>query len=127
EVARVKLNPQVVMRVRVKFPPGQSGASLRWRGVSFDYYDGQSWSLSDDSLVPVRRFGDSFQVEPPPPFGMMTEQNFFLEPLSLATIFAAPRVNFVRDLRALERDAGDGLWTQGYPSQRLTYTVYSST
>ncbi|MBX3278902.1 MAG: DUF3488 domain-containing protein [Acidobacteria bacterium] len=127
EVGRVKLNPQVVMRVRVNFPTGQAAAPLRWRGVSFDYYDGSSWSLSDDTVYSVRRFGDSFQVEAPPPFGMLTEQNFFLEPLTLSTVFAAPRANWVRGLPTLERDSGDGLWTQAQAAQRLTYTVYSTT
>lgn len=127
EVGRVKLNPQVVMRVRVGFPTGQPATPLRWRGVSFDYYDGSSWSLSDDSVYSVRRFGDSFQIAPPPPFGMLTEQNFFLEPLTLSTVFAAPRANWVRGLPTLERDSGDGLWTQAQAAQRLTYTVYSTT
>jgi transglutaminase-like putative cysteine protease len=127
EVGRVKVNPQVVMRVRVKFPPGQEGTALRWRGVSFDNYDGQSWTLSDDTMQPVRRYGDSFQVEQALQARLLTEQTFYLEPLNLATIFAAPRVIWVRDLPTLERDSGEGLWTQGQPSQRLGYTVYSTT
>ncbi|MGH9802516.1 MAG: DUF3488 domain-containing protein, partial [Blastocatellia bacterium] len=48
EVAQIKLNPQVVMRVRVAFQHDQQIQSqqqaLRWRGVTLDHYDGQSWN-----------------------------------------------------------------------------------
>ena len=127
EVASVKLNPQVVMRVRVTVPSNQSRTRLRWRGVTFDEYDGQAWSDSVQQLQPVRRAGEGFQLEMPVPLAMLTEQTFFLEPLDLSTVFAAPTPIFVGDVISLQRDAGDGLWTENHALQRLQYRVYSYT
>ncbi|MEP7272422.1 MAG: DUF3488 and transglutaminase-like domain-containing protein [Acidobacteriota bacterium] len=125
EVASVKLNPQVVMRVRVTAPQGQERNRLRWRGVTFDEYDGQTWTESMQQWQPVRRAGDGFQLEPPVPLSMLTEQAFFLEPLDLSTVFAAPTPIFVGDVSSLQRDAGDGLWTENHSLQRFQYRVYS--
>ena len=44
EVARIKLNPQVVMRVRVKSPPQAPRQWLRWRGLALDHYEDGNWS-----------------------------------------------------------------------------------
>ena len=128
DVAQVKLNPQVVMRVRVRFPPAQGLASLRWRGVTFDEYDGQTWIQTGIELQPLRRVGENiFEVDRQRPHSGLTGQSFVLEPLDPATIFAATRPVFVRDLASVQRDGGDGLWTDPHPAQRLAYTVYSDT
>ncbi|MBL8171134.1 MAG: DUF3488 domain-containing protein [Acidobacteria bacterium] len=128
EVAQVKLNPQIVMRVRVKFPRGESAHPLRWRGVTLDLYDGQSWNTSGEDQTPVQRRGaDNFHLETYrwPPF--FTEQHFFVEPLNINTVFAAPRPYVVSGLPDLTRDEGDGLWTEFHPFHKLDYTVYSYT
>jgi len=127
EVAQVKLNPKVVMRVRVTQPAGQERTGLRWRGVTFDLYDGQSWTESGQEWQPVRRAFDGFQLESPARRVPLTEQSFFLEPFNLTTIFAAPEPIFVRDVATLQRDAGDGLWTDSRSAQRFQYRVYSDT
>ena len=128
DVAQVKLNPQVVMRVRVRFPPAQGLSSLRWRGVTFDEYDGQTWIQTGIELQPLRRVGDNiYEVDRQRQRGGLTGQSFVLEPLDPATIFAATRPIFVRDLATVQRDGGDGLWTDPHPAQRLAYTVYSDT
>ena len=127
DVAQVKLNPRVVMRVRVRFPPSQGTTQLRWRGVTFDEYDGQSWNQTGLELQQLRRFGDTYQVDRPAPWNMLTGQSFILEPLDPATVFAATRPVLVRELPMVRRDGGDGLWTDSHASQRLSYTVYSDT
>lgn len=129
EVAQVKQNPQVVMRVRVKYPLSQPPRSLRWRGVTLDYYDGQSWSLEAgrESSQRIRRIGDSYSVDEKLWTRASTEQRFFLEPLNINVIFAAPRPVVVTGLRELSRDAGDGLWTEDHSYFKLEYAVYSDT
>ncbi|MDX2030897.1 MAG: DUF3488 and transglutaminase-like domain-containing protein [Blastocatellia bacterium] len=129
EVAQVKQNPQIVMRVRVKYPLSQPPRSLRWRGVTLDYYDGQSWSLEAgrESSQRIRRIGDSYSVDEKLWTRASTEQRFFLEPLNINVIFAAPRPVVVTGLRELSRDAGDGLWTEDHSYFKLEYAVYSDT
>ena len=128
DVAQVKLNPRVVMRARVRFPSTQGPTSLRWRGVTFDEYDGQTWIQTGIELQPMPRYGENtFEVGRQTQRGSLTWQSIVLEPLDPATVFAAPRPVWVRDLATVQRDGGDGLWTDPHPAQRLGYTVYSDT
>lgn len=127
EVAQVKLNPQVVMRVRVKFPPGVDFRQLRWRGVTLDFYDGRSWSESGPGHFQLQKVGESFRVDERASLRGFTQQRFFLEPLNISTIFAAPRPVYVMGLRELERDSGEGLWTSPHLFKKLDYVVYSDT
>src|SRR5215471_13823608 len=62
EVAQVKLNPQVVMRVRVKFLKGPERRTLRWRGVTLDNYDGQMWNCTPQKRTPLTRSVDVFHL-----------------------------------------------------------------
>ncbi|MGH9802701.1 MAG: DUF4129 domain-containing transglutaminase family protein, partial [Blastocatellia bacterium] len=56
-----------------------------------------------------------------------TEQNFFMEPLELRTVFVAPRPVIITGVTDLLRDVGDGLWTESFRLNKLNYTVYSDT
>lgn len=127
DVARIKLNPEVVMRVRVRLPEGGGRSDLRWRGVTLDRYDGRSWTGSGGWRPATRRTERAFSVDPRFPTFGVTEQRFFLEPLSVSTVFVAPRPIFVTGLLTLLGDDGDGLRTMPHPSTKLEYRVYSDT
>ncbi len=126
EVAQVKLNPQVVMRVRMRNPREQSQL-LRWRGVTLDQYDGHSWFQSGPEPSPVRAVGDSFRLDNRLHPGAYTEQRFFLEPIDTNVVFAAPRPIAVVGLTELSQDLGDGLWTEPHRYNKVEYTVFSDT
>lgn len=127
EVAQVKLNPQVVMRVRVKFLRGSGPSTLRWRGVTLDNYDGQTWNYTGQKPAPIKRGVDGFHLgEPEWGYGD-TEQRFFLEPLAIDTVFAAPQSRLITGLPDLARDQGDGLWTAPHDYYKLDYTALSDT
>jgi len=127
EVAQVKLNPQVVMRVRVKFLRGPERRTLRWRGVTLDNYDGQMWNNTSPKPTSLTRSIDGFHLgEAVWGYGD-TEQRFFLEPLAIDTVFAAPQPRLITGLPALARDQGDGLLTAPHDYYKLDYTVLSDT
>ncbi len=131
EVAQVKLNPQVVMRVRVRFMPDERNGGerrmLRWRGVTLDHYDGQSWNYTGPQPVFLRKIGDSFRLTEGAWTRQYTEQRFFVEPLNINTVFAAPHPLLAVGLPELARDEGDGLWTAPHEFHKLDYTVFSNT
>ena len=56
-----------------------------------------------------------------------TEQRFFLEPLAIDTVFAAPQPRLIMGLQDLARDQGDGLWTTPHDYYKLDYTAFSDT
>lgn len=140
DVGQLKLNPQLVMRVRVSQPPDQYRSPLRWRGITLDYYDGGSWR---DSLNwrgtrkmgarPVLKRGNAFfvdeslQLNRSKASDSVTHQTFYLEPLDTQTIFAAPKTLWVEGVVSLWRDESDGLWTSNHALNRLVYQVESDT
>jgi len=128
EVAQVKLNPQVVMRVRVKILRGPRNRTLRWRGVTLDNYDGQMWNnFTGQKPYPLKRSVDGFHLgEGEWRYGD-TEQRFFVEPLDINTVFVAPQPRLITGLLELSRDQGDGLWTGPHDYYKLDYTVLSDT
>jgi transglutaminase-like putative cysteine protease len=127
EVAQVKLNPQVVMRVRVKFFRGAGPKTLRWRGVTLDNYDGQTWNCTGQKLTSLNKSADGFHLSEAELGYGDTEQHFFLEPLAIDTVFVAPQPRLITGLPALARDQGDGLWTAPHDYYKLDYTAQSDT
>jgi protein-glutamine gamma-glutamyltransferase len=127
EVGEIKLNPQVVMRVRVKFPKDERKTALMWRGVTLDHYDGRTWSESGAGPEPVKKLAESFRVDERPAPSGFTYQRFYVEPLSINTVFVAPRPLYLMGLPELARDSGDGLWTEAHPFNKIDYYVASDT
>lgn len=140
DVGQLKLNPQLVMRVRVEQPANQYRANLRWRGITLDYYDQGNWR---DSLTwrgtrkigarPVTKRGNTFWVEDTQQLNhrqaeaSFTRQTFYVEPLDTQTIFTAPRPLWVEGVPSLWRDDSDSLWTSNHALNRLVYQVESDT
>ena len=128
EIAQIKLNPQVVMRVQVEQPPPQYQLPLRWRGVTLDEYDGQGWSNSVQyDRLSVQPGEEGFRLEIVRDQRFITQQKFYLAPLDIGTIFAAPKPVQVQGVPRLYRDSGDGLWTMPHRTSYITYTVLSDT
>lgn len=130
DVAQLKLNPQVVMRVQVEQPPEQFHLPLRWRGVTLDEYDGRGWNDSmQHDRRPVPQTGDGFRLDTARDQRFITRQKFYLAPLDIGTIFAAPRPLLVQapGISRLSRDRSDGLWMLPHRTGYLSYTVLSDT
>jgi protein-glutamine gamma-glutamyltransferase len=127
EVAQVKLNRQVVMRVRVSQPPEEYRAQLRWRGVTFDHYDGRTWRDSGKGRARLvrPRGGEAIVLGETEAPTKLTRQTFYLEPLDTSTIFAASRPVLLTGLGAVWKDESDSLWTHNHAFNRLVYVVES--
>ncbi len=139
EVGQLKLNPKLVMRVRVTQPPGQNSL-LRWRGVTLDQYDGKSWRDSTSRTatgralaIQVPRRGNTYWLDEGTSYNhtealrYITRQTFYLEPLDTPTIFAASKPLWIEGLNSLWKDDSDGLWTSRHSMNRLIYVVESDT
>jgi len=124
---RIKLSPQVVMRVRVNFPGGEERQWLRWRGMALDFYEEGNWIRNAPTPELVRNTGPRFEIQPPQRGEVYTEQYFHLEPFSTGILFAAPRAIWVTGVDVLRRDAGDTLSTDSLAYYRFNYAVYSDT
>jgi transglutaminase-like putative cysteine protease len=125
----IQNDPTIVMRV--SFPERAMSPErlpdLRWRGVAFDSFDGQSWSLHDPERTLVRRSREGyFQVVPPRWREPFLTYEIFLEPLGSEVIFTLPRVVAVQGrFASLAEDSGNGLSLAAPPTARLRYSAVS--
>lgn len=114
-------NPEVVLRV--EFPDGAPAdvGSLRWRGRSYDHFDGVRWTRSDalpPASAPRSWYRERWE-------GPVIEQRIFGAPLDSRVLFALhPTVSVEADngIQPLVDNAGDFVyWGSGSP----TYTARS--
>lgn len=91
----IELDPAVIMRVRLVGETGNAEGipNLRWRGIAFDRFDGQTWSVGHPERAVVRRsaFGQ-FDLGPVRGGGPLLTQEIYLEPMGTEVLFGAPRM-----------------------------------
>jgi len=125
----IQKDPTIVMRV--SFPESvvnpERLPDLRWRGVAFDSFDGQSWSLRDPDRVAVRRSRDGhFSLAAPRWRAPFLTYEIFLEPVGTEAIFTLPRVVSIQGgFTGLVEDSGNGLSLAAAPSSRVRYMALS--
>lgn len=128
-MGEIKLDPSVVMRVRLPGADTKPDLPFYWRGRTFDLYDGRSWTdtIGGETVVYSGRSGNfSLRRDGPIP-GEMLVQEVALEPLDTAIIFALNPAYFVRaDFRMLHVGRAGELSVGYPPGSRLHYTVYSA-
>ncbi len=119
--SRIYSNPQVVLRV--EFPQGipEDVLRLRWRGRSYDRFDGIRWTRSSSlppSSAPRQWYRDRWE-------GPLLEQRVYGAPLDVRVLFALhPTVGVESDngIQPLFDNAGDIIyWGRGAPA----YTAHS--
>jgi transglutaminase-like putative cysteine protease len=117
----------VVMRVHL---PDEAQperlATLRWRGVVLDTFDGQAWSVRYPRQTRLLRpNAGGFDVGLLQGSGRFLSQEIFLEPIGSEVVFAAPRVlRVTMPTSALAMD-DMGAVSAASPGARLRYTVES--
>jgi hypothetical protein len=142
QVARIKKNQQVVMRVELDRIPGRY---LRWRGVVLEHYDGRSWSLlSSGRNKPIgtsqtRRLPGAGNDDQEPRIDWnypvqeagfssseIVEQKIMLEPLDTPVLFAAKKAVSLRGpISSLQVDFYTGALSTTVLRRRLNYSVRS--
>jgi len=118
----------IVMRVKTDIPEDRLHYGLKWRGVSYDYYDGRAWTLRRREQQTVATQGRFYKLEESAMGSELMQQTFFMEETLTNTVFAAHRALAVStDAGFLRRDSSDNLFTQ-YPARGKTdYIVVSDT
>jgi protein-glutamine gamma-glutamyltransferase len=125
----IQNDPTIVMRISLSGSTGNPDRlpHLLWRGLAFDRFDGQGWSVGDPARVPIRRSGEEFFSIRPVHWGdPMLIAEIFLEPIGTEVIFGLPQILAVHGLFAsLSLDTGGGLNLQSPPRSRIRYEVVS--
>ena len=125
----IQNDPAIVMRISVLEGSGRPDglSNLLWRGVAFDQFDGEAWSVGDPGRVPIRRLQEGhFPVTPLRRGVTILITEVFLEPIGTEVLFGLPRVIAVQGpFASLARDAGGSLILTGPPSSRIRYLTVS--
>ncbi|MGE0471352.1 MAG: DUF3488 and DUF4129 domain-containing transglutaminase family protein [Nitrospira sp.] len=131
-IGPIKRDPSIVMRVEVPQHPLQTEDRFYVRGVSFDQYDGKSWTnrlsfrrnLSEES--PGMFIIRGHQGPAPSRLGEAIRQNILLEPLDTSVLFAAPFVESVSGkFPAVQSDFAGSVYLPFPSSSRIEYAVVS--
>jgi transglutaminase-like putative cysteine protease len=124
---RIQENDQVVMRVRIE---NETPASIHWRGVALDTFNGRSWSKTQPALKEprMRNERDLIQVDLARRPEGMTLQTVYLEPLDAPVIFGLTRMVGVQgNFPVLYRDTHGAITFQQRTGERVSYKVLSDT
>jgi len=118
----------VVMRVKTDVPEERLASGLKWRGLSYDYFDGRAWTLRRREQQPIATQGRFYKLEESVMGSELMRQTFFMEETLTNTVYAAHRAIAVSyDTGFLRRDSSDNLFAQ-YPAQGKTdYIAVSDT
>ncbi len=126
QIGRIKQSDTVVMRVRTSLPPSELPPGLKWRGLSFDYYDGRSWRRSDPTRDPIPIQGGYYKIEDSAQGTNWINQTFFVEALTTDVVFATHKPLAVsRDVGPLRKDSSGNLYTTQHLKKKLRYVAVS--
>ncbi len=128
DVAEIKKNNAVAMRVTVDRPELLKGKTLYWRGLSLDRFDGRRWDRSKTALARINRTGESYRVgDLPDRTGPLIRQEIILEPNGSHALFSLGRpITISGGLRYIYRDPLGNLRTARPFAFQTSYSVTST-
>jgi transglutaminase-like putative cysteine protease len=134
---RIKDNPAVVLRVELPDHPQRDRLAWRWRGISFDRYDGYAWRKDRTGWKQLQRGRAPrlFLVDPKANLGRAFRAQVYQEPVSDTNVLFSPgrplavqlpekRTYSAGDPRYVRRDLHGDLSLDGDPSLSISYLLY---
>ncbi|HIN84837.1 MAG TPA: DUF3488 domain-containing protein [Myxococcales bacterium] len=100
---KLKQDQTIIMRVDLPETDTQKALPLRLKGISFDQYNGMSWTKSNTRYMELNSQYDNYWIVPDtdhiPDNSTKIVQRIYLEQLNmgLRTVFGEPRMKGVRD------------------------------
>ncbi|HET6889798.1 MAG TPA: DUF3488 and transglutaminase-like domain-containing protein [Pyrinomonadaceae bacterium] len=129
EVGSLKQNNEIVMRIRIE-GAGSEKRDFKWRGIALDEFTGRGWRKSAEARRSKQEFPERgfFRLGTTDALQRLTTQTVFLEPISSAVLFAAPRALAIQgDFPFIRVDAEGSIQSRPHDSDRLIYKVVSDT
>jgi len=124
ELGRIRQDSTVVLRVDTLKGEPPSLIDAYWRGLAFDRFDGEAWSITppDRSLVAGSAEGGVTLGHTPQQFDLV--QRIVREPVAAGVLFAVGDLRGIQgSIRRLERDRSGGFYASGQAEQRVRYVV----
>jgi len=118
----IKLDPTVVMRVEMS---GNAIQPYYWRGMSLDFFDGISWSVTFERKERILKEDGQFRLRA---FnkGEAAVQHIFLEPMDTDVIFGLSEIAAIEaEGMSLFRDRTGSLFIPAKKGKQFHYVAYS--
>jgi len=127
EIGRLQQNDEVVMRIRLK-TEGNRIDSLRWRGITLDTFEGQTWRKTrfqnNENLVKTE--GNYFILDKANDVNKLIMQTIYLEPIDTPVLFSLTRpVALQGNFEFISKDIDGSLTTTRRGFGRVSYKVFS--
>ncbi len=125
EIGAVKTDSTIVMRVEIK--GGRPKELLRFRGTSFEQYDGRGWKRRlKERTLPGKGRESEFIVAKTTPKLPIIEQAILLEPLESDVLFAASQpIRIEGAFPSLRLEAAGAIYMPSIPYARTGYKAWS--
>jgi transglutaminase-like putative cysteine protease len=125
DIASIQENTDVAMRVKVTPVNTDPNYRYYWRGISYDHYDGKTWSTGYPGNRFLRKYSEGvfhasgYAANDP----QLVHQEFYLEPLDTRVIFGLDRVMKLKgNFGEVSRDTNSSLMAMG---RTQSYEVFS--
>jgi len=127
DISSIKLNDMTVMYIKTNIDPDQLPASLRWRGIALDHFDGRNWSLEQDvTYAFLRPSGNWYTINERRLPEILLYQEIYVEPISSKVLFLAGRqLGMSRNIGKVSRTRTDTLIKPFPHFRKLKYFGYS--
>jgi transglutaminase-like putative cysteine protease len=125
QIGQLKLSSAVVMHA--KRLTGVPGATLKWRGVVLDTFNGRDWKKQHRSHSLILNSDGNYPLDLGAPKGELASYEILLEPLATTALFGPYRVRQItgRAIPGIEKDNDDAIFARFQGSRRLQYQVQS--
>jgi transglutaminase-like putative cysteine protease len=127
DLGRIRLDPQVALRVDTLEGEEPGPEDAYWRGLAFDHFDGRRWSVTppERSAIPgTAELGILLASERR---GPRLEQRIVREPVTSGVLFSAGRaLRLQGSFGRVERDANGAFYAFASAPERIAYTLTSA-
>jgi protein-glutamine gamma-glutamyltransferase len=128
EIGKLQQNDEVVMRVRLK-TDGNEVNSLRWRGITLDSFEGQTWRKTRNQNIEniAKTENNYFILDNENDTKKLITQTIYLEPIDTPVLFALARpIALQGNFDFVSKDADGSLTTIRRSFSRISYKAYSN-
>jgi transglutaminase-like putative cysteine protease len=127
DLGRIRLDPQMALRVDTLAGVTPGPEDAYWRGLAFDHFDGRSWAVTPGGREAVPGSSEMGLSVGNHRRGERLEQRIVREPVTSGVIFSAGKGLRVRgSLDRVERDVNGGLYAFPTAGERVSYQVTSA-
>jgi len=127
DLGRIRLDPQMALRVDTLEGIAPSPEDAYWRGLAFDHFDGGSWSVTPATREIVPGSSELGLAVGNHPRGQRLEQRIVREPVVSGVLFSAGKSLRLRgSVGRVERDVNGALYAFPTAGERVSYQVTSA-